>query len=453
MAHITIIGAGIAGLKAALDIARHEHKVTLVEARHRLGGRIYTTFASDGTTPLELGASFWEGMHHNPFYQYYFTENPAEKLKPRVVRLDNSLSTVFSPHHKANKEILAFYHKAYQLLQTSPSLEGQTCQQFIDSLKFNTLSIAEYWTQKFIEHHLQHFNTSLELRGFPSFFMPQDKEALEAWNDLDADFSFVANGYDSVIKQLAKECQEKGVRILLNTQVMKINDFSENGISLATRDGNIKADKIIVTIPIGVLKNEAKNLFSPSLSAEKLQAIQTIGIHRGVRVSLEFKVPFWGTQPAPYLFLDLSQYSNLIEFRNHFPVHEKAILQTDKYTTLAEHYFQQFANDKLRAEKEIVAHIMADLKSAYPNQPIADPKYVIYNWSADPFAQGAYPFRTKDINEHLQQALEQPQGNIYFAGADFSRHGFSVHNGYANGKKIAEQLINALHHSTTEFTL
>lgn len=55
-----IIGAGIAGLAAARRLADANEQVLILEARNRLGGRIYTnrTFAG---FPVELGAELIHG--------------------------------------------------------------------------------------------------------------------------------------------------------------------------------------------------------------------------------------------------------------------------------------------------------------------------------------------------------------------------------------------------------
>lgn len=448
MADISVIGAGIAGLTAALEIARADHKVTLLEARNRLGGRIYTTFAKDKKTPLEMGASFFEGLKQNPFYQRYFSENKQDLLKPYAQRLDGSLTIMHSALNKAPQaQIHAYYHQGYQALKNSIYASGKTCQQYLDGLSFKRCSpIEAYWIKKFAAHHLQHFNTGLSLRGFPGFSIANDTDLLETWNDEDADFCFVTNGYYQIITMLKQECQSAGVDIYLNSPVLQIKHGKNQHIKIITPKKTFIAEKAIVTIPMGVLKKQAKTLFSPLLSDEKMHAIETIGVHQGIRITLEFQgQPFWAPKQSPYIFLDIPSKPYLIEFRNSFALHGKAILQTDKYTHVAQTYFQQFPYQQRIAEKKIIKHIMTDIRNAYSYQSIANPiQYHIYNWSADPYALGAYPYRTIGMTEKVQQALEQPEGNLYFAGADFSRHGFSVHNGYANGKKTAIALIKAL---------
>ena len=57
---IIVIGAGASGLMAASALAKKKHQVTVVEARDRIGGRIYTSSRSF-TLPLEMGAEFMHG--------------------------------------------------------------------------------------------------------------------------------------------------------------------------------------------------------------------------------------------------------------------------------------------------------------------------------------------------------------------------------------------------------
>src|SRR5207247_877131 len=56
---VVIIGAGVAGLTAARELAAAGARVLVLEARDRLGGRVLTHHTPDG--PVELGAEFVHG--------------------------------------------------------------------------------------------------------------------------------------------------------------------------------------------------------------------------------------------------------------------------------------------------------------------------------------------------------------------------------------------------------
>src|SRR5437588_11229830 len=58
---VLIIGAGAAGLSAARDLSSNGLKVTVLEARDRIGGRIHTLCAESSPVPIEQGAEFIHG--------------------------------------------------------------------------------------------------------------------------------------------------------------------------------------------------------------------------------------------------------------------------------------------------------------------------------------------------------------------------------------------------------
>ena len=61
MESVLIIGAGVAGLAAAQSLAGAGFKVTILEARDRIGGRIHTLHERHSPVPVELGAEFVHG--------------------------------------------------------------------------------------------------------------------------------------------------------------------------------------------------------------------------------------------------------------------------------------------------------------------------------------------------------------------------------------------------------
>ena len=59
---VIIIGAGLTGLTTAFQLKHRGLQIQLLEARNRVGGRIYTKY-QQGRAPFELGAT-WLGMKH-----------------------------------------------------------------------------------------------------------------------------------------------------------------------------------------------------------------------------------------------------------------------------------------------------------------------------------------------------------------------------------------------------
>lgn len=60
-----VVGAGISGLGAARHLVDKGHEVSVLEARDRIGGRIWTGQQWSGTS-LDLGASWIHGVDGNP---------------------------------------------------------------------------------------------------------------------------------------------------------------------------------------------------------------------------------------------------------------------------------------------------------------------------------------------------------------------------------------------------
>src|SRR6185503_3125755 len=58
---VVVLGAGAAGLAAARDLSQAGLRVTVIEARPRIGGRILTRHDPRAPVPLELGAEFIHG--------------------------------------------------------------------------------------------------------------------------------------------------------------------------------------------------------------------------------------------------------------------------------------------------------------------------------------------------------------------------------------------------------
>jgi len=424
---IAVIGAGIAGLRAASQLAALGYQVDVLEARQRPGGRISSYRAHRWQVPIELGAQYWEGFSHNPMYQRYF--------HPPSCHLFKMENCYFSTNKEAELRYYAFAQNALQ--NTSPP----TTHSYLQWL--NTIDLSAHTThdqskiRRWLYYEHKQHATPLEKIGWPQFHMNNSNHLLEAWNDKEANFCFVKGGYDSMVQRLVAECQQLGVSFHFNQTVRNIRQTSHAAVTIQCATKIFFADKVICTLPIGVLKSQHQQLFTPELPSLKKQALATIGVHFALRVVLIFDtLPFWDPIDAPYLFIETPDYITFREFRSGYPLHGVTVLQTDSYADVALS-LQQKHSDDTKINALLLERILQDLKKHFSVPTLA--QCFIKNWSADPFAQGAYVYRTAKMTECLQTALEQPFMNLYFAGGDFSRCGFSVHNAYANGQRAAQQ--------------
>lgn len=87
---------------------------------------------------------------------------------------------------------------------------------------------------------------------------------------------------------------EKYIR--LNKEVTKINwDYdNEHPIEITCSDGSsYEAEHVIVTVSLGVLKEQYETLFDPPLPQFKRDAIEGLSIGSVGKIFLEFEEPFW----------------------------------------------------------------------------------------------------------------------------------------------------------------
>src|SRR5688572_6366721 len=61
-ADVLVLGAGIAGLGAARRLHEAGRRVLVLEARDRIGGRIFTQRGAETEQAIELGAEFIDGV-------------------------------------------------------------------------------------------------------------------------------------------------------------------------------------------------------------------------------------------------------------------------------------------------------------------------------------------------------------------------------------------------------
>src|SRR5579884_3794609 len=393
---VIVIGAGAAGLSAARALAGSGLSVTILEARDRIGGRIYTVRDAALALPVELGAEFVHG-------------------KPQEI------------WDVVNAGVLL-----------ACDVEGEDWQCDSDT---------KTWASAFVEG----FNAAKkELISTRS--LVEDWQALEA---IEGRRAFrVLNGYDRLVEWLRAGIDRRNSVLRLSTVADSIH-WSRGRVEVrayatAHRPAHALEPFIarcaVITVPIGVLK-------APSGSAGAIrffpepqnlrQALSLLEMGQVFRISMRFRERFWEQpeerQDLSFLF---SRNEWMPTWWTAMPV-RAPILTGWAAGPIAEKYIGR--DPDFVAEKALcaLAHLLqrgrAEIETLLES-------WRLHNWQEDPFARGAYSYVLAGGSDARRMLATPVEDTLYFAGEAANVDGYSgtVHGAMATGKRAAELILRAL---------
>lgn len=417
---VIIIGAGMAGVGAARALADAGRDVIVLEARDRLGGRVWSQ--PWGAATLDFGANWIHGTEGNPLTEL------AQRFGVQLVPTDAERFVLYDAQGRrvADRRIAAGEAALSEWL-------GTLAEQGPD------VSLAEA-----IQRSLPEAGLSAQAQAdLPVWlrFLVQDEYAADPadlasnFAHLDDDFdgpdATLPQGYGQLVRGLAQ-----GLEVSLG-QVVRAIDYSGAQVLVSTQSDTWQAQRAIVTLPLGVLKAGTVR-FTPELPARKQQAIQRLGFGLLNKLVLRFPSVFWDRQADAIGVLSADPALAAYGFIN---VH--------RYTgepILAWYVGAQYARDlEALPDAEVAASALRALRTVY-GAGIPQPEAWHYTrWSQDPFALGAYSYLAVGATGADRDALAEPlAGRLYFAGeATWKPHSATVHGALLSGQRAAQAILGA----------
>ena len=410
---VVVIGAGMAGLAAAKRLQGKGYTVTVLEAQEKAGGRIRTN-RTPGIS-FDEGASWIHGPKGNPL-----TSIAAQSGATTFVTDDENVQ-VFDINGKAYTDKLLTSNESQYDSAVNAVLKAGTQTQSFQSV-FNTLYPSKtsdrLW--KYMLSAYTEFDYGGDISQLSSKFFDDDS----AFAGLD---QIVTNGYDKLTDFLAQ-----GLTIRLNTSVTRI-DYTGTKVVVTTSGGIVEANYALVTVPLGVLKNNAI-AFQPALPADKQAAVKNTRMGVVNKFLLLWDTPFWNVN------LQYIGFTPEMKGKFNYCMNLKKFSPANGLMTFA--FGDYAAQTESMSDAQVVAEIMAHLKAIYGSNLPNPRQFLRTKWGINKYAYGSYSFATNGTTSADFDTMAKAVGNkVFFAGEHTHRsYRGTVHGAYLSGIREADKI-------------
>ena len=269
--------------------------------------------------------------------------------------------------------------------------------------------------------------------------------------------AILPRGMVSVIQALERRILISGTGQIQLEEVVSEVDWSGDPVVVTSSSGDSLADHVILTLPIGVLQSQHRQIFTPALPEDKVRSLERTGAGRLSKIFAEWEEPWWsdGQEATKYLGRLRYIYITLIVIDINDPAWSKEELESAR---LPEEWYKSVmgfnvphgqermlymfvAGDgaavvDMLEEAEII-NTIGDLLSNFTGRDIPPPDRVFrHQWTTDPHTQCGYSYPTTRSSPSDWAVLQAPlpgprQPRLLLAGEHCSQH----LAGYANGAR------------------
>ncbi|XP_008843341.1 L-amino-acid oxidase isoform X2 [Nannospalax galili] len=420
---VIVVGAGSAGLVASKVLSDAGHKVTILEADNRIGGRILTYRDTKTGWIGELGAMRMPSSHRilhklcktlglniTQFMQYdenTWTQVNEVKLRNYVVeKMPEKLGYDLSRRERGHSP-----EDIYQMALNKALADLKTlgCKQAMR--KFNRQTLLEYLLR---EGNLTRAAVQLlgDVMSKEGFFYLSFQEALRAHSCLSdrLRYSRISGGWDLLPRALLSSLSGP---LLLNAPVVAITQRAQEvrvHIATSAKSQTLKAltaDAVLVTASGPAVQ---RITFSPPLPRKRQEALRGLHYVAASKVFLSFRRPFWSEEHIEGGHSNTDRPSRLIFYP---PPGEGALLLASYTWSDAATPFAGLSPD------QALRQALQDVAALHGSSVIRlwDGTGMVKRWAEDAHSQGGFVVQPPMLWEGVEDFdWSSPFGRVYFAG-------------------------------------
>ncbi len=472
---VLILGAGLAGMSAAYELAKHGFDCEMFEARARAGGRCWTIRPGDRQTEIdgpEQTARFTEGGYMNPGParipgHHTTTLGYCKELGVPIEVFNNVNEAAYylvngvpkvrirEAHADLRGYVDELLAKAVRRDALDRPMTADDKETLIDYLRGDGGLSPDLLYKPVADR--SNLNRSSESRGFiyddlpaagahpGKLSNPLDFEAVikagfgkhlgfEHQFDQQPTMFQPVGGIDGIAKAFEKRV---GDRIRYRTEVREIRRTPEGGVRIVVTDliegttREVHGDYCICTIPLSVLRGIPAD-FSPEIA----EAIRTVPYMDVGKIGLQFKRRFW--EEDDRIFGGISwtdQNITQIFYPNYGYLGGNGGVVIGYY-----HFAKDAAEIGRLAPAERQAHALAQGRLLHPQYDAEFQNSFSVAWQRIPYNLGGWAEWTEEARAKYYPILNQPDGPFYLAGEHLTYLGGWMAGAFESAKAVVTSL-------------
>ena len=417
-----IIGAGIAGLAAGDYLRKKGWGVTILEARERVGGRVWSRADWKGKQPVDMGASWIHGVSGNPMAEQ------AQREGNRTVTFDYENKAVY--HAGGSRIAPEEEERMGKRFRKTLNLAKATAEELSRDVSLRkTFTGAEKklgWSPEELAQLDFKAHTEIE-HEFAASLEELSAKYWDEGEELPGGDVIVSGGLGSIVEPWAR-----GQDIRFGQAVERVS-YDRDGVRVKTSQGlEMRAKKLILTVPLGILK-KGKIVFDPPLPKEKMDAIGRIGFGNYQKTAFLYEEIFWDPELHLFDWDGGATGKEWAEWVNLYPF-------TGEPALMAFHTAQAAYGIESMTDREISDAATDALGSALGKKVPRPKDMIVSKWGHDPYSLGAYSFMRVGATPADRTMLGKPlEGSLYFAGEAVSEnYAATMHGAYETGLAAAK---------------
>lgn len=421
-ADVLVIGAGYAGGTAARELAAAGLKVTVLEARNRIGGRIWTDILAGER--IELGGGWLSPDHHlvAAEMQRYGLANvgdvvPTKSLMPasggfqslNPADANARLGELFEQFYQGSRD---YFPRPDDPLYRADLLQQVDQLSFTDRLAELSMSdLDKQWLAGYFTAYTGNENSRRAMTSMAQWW------ALGGWSMEGWEKQTAFKPAGGMTQLLQKMLATPGITLRLSSPVASVTSTS-GGVAVELTSGTVlEAGAVVVATPVNIWKTIR---FDPGLPSAHATAT-TEGV--GVSLSTKMWMQLSGSVEAIYAQGTENSPLPLMIPQKELPGGGRLMIG--------------FAGSSLDVSDR--AAVQAAVRTYIPGATIVS--YRAQQWGADSYARGGWGLRRPTQLLRQLPALQQPHGRVVFAGADIASgwNGAFIEGAVETGLRAAQQ--------------